>query len=607
MKKISYLRYSLRTLGSAVAVSCYSLLLGLSPLQAQERPRPKSPLWQINGIVAALENRDRDRFPLDVHESAFIKIIFLKQPNLKNYRQDAKIIIETAIADLRDAETDSSRISRAGQVLVKFAPNDPEIIKFLDHLANNTRKSHDVRCIAIQSLSSLDQADRQASQTLTTLAENTQELLEVRYCAADSFKRLGRRDSKIMGLLQNLLQNPKNPAILRSKAAIAAIQLGDNDPNLPPILIKLVQDTNNDQFSRSTALQALGNLKKIDSQIVNDLVAFIKTEKANDWLRYQATKSLSKLVSAGHPDVPQLLIEILKNPREYEWLRKSAIDTLVKWSVTQPKYQKLMLDILANRQSEARVREDIMSAIVSTDFTEANPLLIQVLSSLAQNPQEDSTIRNGAVSKLGQLGKNNGVIREMITTIAKNPRENVYRRYRALSVLANWAESKQRDRQILLDILNNSQEDFQVRLFIAEKIGSFQTLNLSQLFLFINATHDVGFDARAGRFNAYFYGHGSEDIQLLMQWLGRSQALPNLANMTDTDRRKTLQLCLTVWPASQGFEKSRTELVKAITLIISSSQWTSNDIPLLEQHYQNLKRADLSEAPMIKGVIESLR
>jgi hypothetical protein len=589
-----------------MVVSCCALALCLSPLNAQERSQPKSPLWQINGIVAALENRDRDQFPLDVHEAAFVQIILLKQPDLKAYRQDAKIIIDSAIADLRQAETYSSRISRAGKVLEKFAPNDPEITKFLHDLANNPSKRKDIRCIAVQSLSGLDQVDRQASQTLTALVENTQESLEVRYCAAESFKQLGKRDSKIIRLLKNLLQNPKNPAILRGKAAIALIQLGDNDPNLPPILLKLAQDSSNDQFSRSTALGALGRLKKVDSQMTNALVAFIQTEKADNWLRYQAAESVGKLVIADHPDVSRLLVGILKNPNEYEWLRNSAIDTLIQWSVTQPKYQKLILDILVNQQSEARIREDIMGAFVSNDFIEANPLLIQALSSLAQNPQEDSKIRNGAISKLGQLGKNNSAIREMIIAIAKNPRENQYRRYRAISALGNWAESNQRDRQILLDILNNRQEDFPIRLFIAEKIGAFQPLNLNQLFLFANASHDVWM-RRRGRFNAYFYGRGTEDIQLLMQWLGHSQALPDLAIMANADRRKTLQLFLRVWPDSQGFDKSRAELVKAITLIIRSSQWTSKDLDLLEQHYQNLDRAYFSEVTIIKGVIESLR
>jgi HEAT repeats len=605
ISKQSILTSYCRTMGLAVVVSCCSLALCLSPLNAKERPQPKSPLWQIKGIVAALENRDRDQFPLDLHESAYVQIILLDQPNLKNYRQIGKIIVDTAIADLRQANTYSSRISRAGKVLEKFAPNDPEIIKFLHDLAN-TSKSDDVRCIAVQSLSAIDQADRQASQTLTALARNTQESLGVRACAAESFERLGKRDSAIMLLLQNLLQNPQNHATLRVKAAIALIQLGDNDPNLPEILLKLAQDRHNKPVSRSIALEALGSLKNADPQVINALLQFIQTEKADDWLRYQAAESVSKLVTADHPAVSRLLIGILNNPDEYWWLRESAIDTLVKWSVTHPKYQKLMLDTLANQQSEARIREDIINALIRNDFTEANPLLIPVLSSLAQNSQEDSKIRDGAVAKLGQLGKNNRAIREMIIAIAQNRWGDVNRRERAIAALANWAKRHPPDRQILLDILNNTKEDFQIRLFIAEKIGTFQPLNLNQLFLFANATHDVRPGTRKSRFNAYFYGQGTEDIQLLMQWLGRPQILPNLVNMTDTDRRKTLQICLTVWPDSQGFEKSRAELVKAITLIVSSSRWTSNDLPLLEQHHQNLNRAYFSEATIIKGVIESL-
>jgi HEAT repeats len=594
-----------RTLRSAVVLSCCSLSLGLSPVNAQERPQPKSPLWQINGIVAALENRDRDRrFPVDGHAAAFEQIVRLKQSNLQAYRQDAKIIIDAAIADLRQAKGYSRDIAQAGQVLEKFASGDPAIIKFLHDLAKS-RENDGVRCLAIQSLN--DQVNRQASQILIALANNTQESLEVRSCVIESFERVGRGDRKIMRLLKNLLYNPQNHATLRAEAASALIQLGDNDPKLSQVLLNLVADPDKYSVSRYLALRTLGSLKNADPKVINALLEFIKTEKEDNSLRDTALESLGKLAPADHPDVSQLLIEILKNPDESGLLLGSASEILVKWSVTQPKYQVLMLDNLVNRRTSEDIRLGIMRGLVSNDVPE-NPLLIQVLSRLVQDPEEDARIRNDALSKLGQLGKNNRKIREKIITIAKNRWADVDRRKRAIAAFANGAESSQTERQILLDILNDPKEDVQTRLFIAETIGSFHPLSLNQLFLFAHAPHDVTLrNSDRGRFNAYFYGQGTKEVQLMMQWLGRPKILPNLRNMTNADRRKTLQIFLTVWPDSQGFEQSRTELVKAITLIISSSQWTSSDLPLLEQHYQNLNRAYFSEATIIKGVIESLR
>jgi HEAT repeat protein len=604
ISKQAMLTSHFRTLRSAVVLSCCSLTLGLSPVKAQERPQPKSPLWQINGIVAALENRDRDRrFPVDGNEAAFEQIVLLKQSDLQAYRQDAKIIIDAAIADLRQAKGYSRDIAQAGQVLEKFASGDPEIIKFLHDLAKS-RENDGVRCLAIQSLN--DQVDRQASQILIALANNTQESLKVRSCVIEAFERVGRRDRKIMRLLQNLLYNPQNHATLRAEAASALIQLGDNDPKLSQVLLNLVADPEKYSVSRYLALRTLGSLKNADPKVINALLEFIKTD-SEDNLRHTALESLGKLAPADHPDVSQLVIEILKNPDESGLLLGSASEILVKLSVTQPKYQALMLDILVNRRTREDIRLGIMRGLVSNDVPE-NPLLIQVLSRLVQDPEEDARIRNDAVSKLGQFGKTNRKIREKMITIAKERWADGDRRARAIAALANGAESNQTDRQILLDILNDPKEDVQTRLFIAETIGSFHPLSLNQLFLFAHATHDVtlrSFDR--SRFNAYFYGQGTKEVQLMMQWLGRPKILPNLRNMTDADRRKTLQIFLTVWPDSQGFEKSRGELVKAITLIISSSRWTSNDLPLLEQHYQNLNRAYFSEATIIKGVIESLR
>jgi HEAT repeat protein len=587
-----------------MVVSCCALALCLSPLNAQERSQPKSPLWQINGIVAALENRDRDhRFPVDGHAAAFGQIVLLKQSDLQAYRQDAKIIIDAAIADLRQAKGYSRDIAQAGQVLEKFAAGDPEIVKVLHDLAKN-HASDGVRCLAIKSLN--DQVDRQSSQILIAIATNTQESLEVRSCTIESFERVGRRDRKIIRLLQNLLYNPQNPAQLRAEAASALIQLGDNDPRLSQVLLNLVADPDKYSVSRYLALRTLGSLKKADPKVINALLEFIKTDSEDD-LRHTALESLGKLAPADHLGASQLVTETLKNPDESGLLLGSASEILVKLSVTQPKYQTLMLDILVNRQTSESIRLGIMRGLVSNDVPE-NPLLIQVLSRLVQDSEEDARIRNDAVSKLGQFGKTNREIRAKMITIAKKRWEDADRRKRAIASLVNGTEINQPDRQILLDILNNPKEDVQTRLFIAETIGSFHPLSLNQLFLFSHATHDIrlhSFDR--GRFNAYFYGRGTKEVQLMMQWLGRPKILPNLRDMTDADRRKTLDLFLPIWPDSKELEQSRAELVRAITLIVSSSQWTSNDIPLLERHYQNLNQAYLSEATIIKDVIESLR
>jgi HEAT repeat protein len=604
ISKQSILTDYFRTLGSAVVVSCCSLTLCLSPLNAKEPPQLKSPLWQIKGIVAALENRDRDhRFPVDGHAAAFRQVVLLKQSDLQAYRQDAKIIIDAAIADLRQAKGYSRDIAQAGQVLEKFAAGDPEIVKVLHDLAKN-HASDGVRCLAIKSLN--DQVDRQSSQILIAIATNTQESLEVRSCTIESFERVGQRDRKIIRLLQNLLYNPQNPAQLRAEAASALIQLGDNDPRLSQVLLNLVADPDKYSVSRYLALRTLGSLKKADPKVINALLEFIKTDSEDD-LRHTALESLGKLAPADHLGASQLVTETLKNPDESGLLLGSASEILVKLSVTQPKYQTLMLDILVNRQTSESIRLGIMRGLVSNDVPE-NPLLIQVLSRLVQDSEEDARIRNDAVSKLGQFGKTNREIRAKMITIAKKRWEDADRRKRAIASLVNGTEINQPDRQILLDILNDTKEDVQTRLFIAETIGSFHPLSLNQLFLFSHATHDVtlrGFDR--GRFNAYFYGRGTKEVQLMMQWLGRPKILPNLRDMTDDDRRKTLDLFLPIWPDSKELEQSRAELVRAITLIVSSSQWTSNDIPLLERHYQNLNQAYLSEATIIKDVIESLR
>ncbi len=594
-------------------MSCCSISLCCwSSLNAKERP--KSPVWQINGLVAALENRNLDSFPDDVDGLAFEQIRHLNQLDLVTYRQDAKVIIEKAIADLRQTTIYTGRLKGASQVLEKFAANDPEILQFLRDIANNTQKSATVRCSAVQSLSNLGQVDRQISQMLIALVENTQEPLEVRTCATESFNQLEPRDSKIVPVLQNLLYSPKTDATLRGQAAIALIQLGDNSPNLQSTLLKLAQDRNNDLIARSRALEALGHLKSADPQTIQALVRFMQTETEDSWYRSDAANAVSNLVKVDHPDLSRLLIQALKSPHKHEWLDTIAIDTLIKWGATDPTYQNLMLDILVNPQSNSNIRSSIMYTIVKTNLFDTNPSLIQVLSDFAKNPRVEPktefALGKRAISKLGQLGGNNIRIREMITAIAKERWTNLDRRQNAIEALVNWSKSNPRDRQILLDILNNPKEDLQVRLLIAEKIGAFQPLTLSQLFLFVSSTHYSVRNVQTGRFNAYFYGQGTEEIQLLMQWLGRPTALPDLGKMTPADRRKTLQVFLTVWPDSEGFEKSRVELVKAITLIISSSQWTKTDIPLLEQHYQNLNRPqvpDFNEASIIKGVLDSLR
>jgi hypothetical protein len=92
----------------------------------------------------------------------------------------------------------------------------------------------------------------------------------------------------------------------------------------------------------------------------------------------------------------------------------------------------------------------------------------------------------------------------------------------------------------------------------------------------------------------------------LMKWVGRPETFPDPEKLSDEERRQALEIFRQAWEPSQGFDKPRAELARAIASVTSRGKWQMGDALLLEQHYKNLSKAKFSEAASIKEALDSL-
>ncbi|MCC5643549.1 hypothetical protein LC607_11445 [Nostoc sp. CHAB 5824] len=70
---------------------------------------------------------------------------------------------------------------------------------------------------------------------------------------------------------------------------------------------------------------------------------------------------------------------------------------------------------------------------------------------------------------------------------------------------------------------------------------------------------------------------------------------------------KTLKIFAQAWEPSRDLARLRSDLAKEIALVAKKVSWRSQDIFILETHYNNLKKAGYNEADSLQLVIVNLK
>jgi HEAT repeat protein len=233
----------------------FSFLLCLPWVSAKETPKPKPQDWQINGIVAALDDGN-DR----VKKLAFDK---LNEYDLKNWPsvvEKPENIAQKAAKILKDKSVDS-----------------------------------DVRGSAAVALGNLGEAAKPYVKDIADILKDTSVDSDVRSSAAGALGNLGEAAKPYVKDIADILKDKSVDSSVRQGAAYALGNLGEAAKPYVKDIADILKDKSVDYNVRRSAAKALGNLGEAAKPYVKDILDILKDKSVDKYVRYGAAYALGKI------------------------------------------------------------------------------------------------------------------------------------------------------------------------------------------------------------------------------------------------------------------------------------------------------------------------
>ncbi len=102
------------------------------------------------------------------------------------------------------------------------------------------------------------------------------------------------------------------------------------------------------------------------------------------------------------------------------------------------------------------------------------------------------------------------------------------------------------------------------------------------------------------RFLAHFLGGGNQEVETLMQWVGKPKNTPQ--KLTYEQAKNAMQSFEKAWEIDKKFSNLRPQLATQITEVVRKVSWKPQDIFLLTSHYNNLKNFNQNQADIVNSV-----
>jgi HEAT repeat protein len=542
----------------------FSLSICVAFGNAQEKPKQKLQEWQIDGILAALDDGYSG-----VKQKAFEKLGEFDAEDLKAFPKQSEEIGKRAIDILNNRQEDSSLRSRAAEALGRVGKTNDAAVQVLTAILNNRQEASSLRISVIVVLGNLGKTHDMMVPVLADILKNSKESSYTRSKAAEALGNLGKTYDRAVQVLINFLNNREEVPLLRGSAAVALGNLGKTHDRVVQVLADFLKNREEVFEVRSSAAVALGNLGKTHDRALQILTDFLNNRQEAPSLRSKVASVLGNL-GKTHDRVVEVLTDIFNNSKETRALRSSAAVALGNLGKTHDSVVPVLVEILKNEEEPSYTRSRAAEALGHVGKT--NDTAVQGLTAILNNRQEAADVRSSAVEALGRVGKTND------TAV-----------------------------QVLTNVLKNSQEASSLRSIATVAVGNRIPLLVSDVFIFIERTYDrSSSDFNDMRFAAYFYGRGNSEIKTLLKWIGspKRESIPTQLNHDEA--KKTLEVFAKAWEPSREFPNSRAELAGAIAEVAKMVRWQTGDMPLLEQHYKNLSDAKSKSADSVKAALDSL-
>lgn len=649
---------------------------------AQEKAKPRILEWQINGILAALD----DGYPT-VKQEAFQKLVAFDAENLKAFPKQSEEIGERAIKVLKsevakNSKEDSDLRISAVRALGNVGKTNIEAVQILTEILRNNKEDDPLRLTTVEALRDMGKLNTEAVQILLRIVKNNKEDRILRSTAAEALGNAAEINIATVQILTSILKNDEYYDLIKPFQALGKVDR-TNSAAVQIVLSDVLKNTKENLRPRIVAAEALRSVGKLNTETVQTLTDIVKNNKEDRTLRITAAEALGN-VDKLNTETVQILTSILKNSKEDSHLRIMAVELLGNAGKLNTEAIQILTGILKNGGEDDYDRSSIRSNALQVlgNVGKTNSAAVQVLISLVKNDEEDLDLHIDAVEALGNASRTNSAAVQALTDIVKNTKEYLGPRFRAAQILINMGKANNAAVQVLADIIKNTKEDFDrrtedprivavkalgnaaklnndaaiqvlasilnseedlslrttaaealgnvgktnsmavqilthvlnnikenedFRIIAAEALGNIKKLELGEVLALVEMSSDrTSCCFYRLRFASYFYGRGDSEITTLLKWIGSPKRDSIPTQLSQNAARKTLEIFAKVWKPSQEFRESRAELAGAIAEVAKMVHWQTGDIPLLEQHYKNLRDAKSKSADSVKAALDSL-
>ncbi len=156
----------------------------------------------------------------------------------------------------------------------------------------------------------------------------------------------------------------------------------------------------------------------------------------------------------------------------------------------------------------------------------------------------------------------------------------------------------------LVELLKDS--DVNVRSAAAEALPKLGQQGLSVVVHVLDAVQQNSDEMAQFRFLAHFIGGGDQDVETLMQWVGKPKTRPE--KLTLDQGKKIMEVFDRTWKFSESTPGLRKELAEQIAVVANKVSWKPQHFGLLDTHYKNLNadKDNSTQAASVQSVINNL-
>lgn len=535
------------------------LVLLVPGASGKGKPKPRAQEWQIRGIEAALED-DRS----GVKREALTKL---------------------ATYDPREV-----------RLLLK-----PDTAQKIGNLLRDDKQDSFVRSGAAETLGNLGDAAKPFIPELVSVLKDLKQDSSVRRSAAEALGNLGDAAKPFMPEIVSIFRDPKHDSSVRVSAAEALSKLGDATVSFIPHLLNLLRDPNQDSNVRSNAAEALGKLGDASKPYILELASLLKDPNQNSSVRGGAAKGLGNLGDAAKPFIPEM-ISILKDPKQNIIVRSSVAETLGNMGKAAKPYLPEIVSILkASKQEDFLISEYVARALayVLSDLGDAaKPFVPNILDF-----KSSSFDYEGGV--LGRLGNAASPFIPELVSILKDPNRDFNVRGSAAVALGNLGDAAKPFIPEILNFIGNSKRRNSFSCVAAAMaLTNLRKLRLEEVVIVLNLAYEDQESANRSRFVVYLTSGGDDNIERSLRWIAKPNQLPE--KLEHDKGVKTLEAFKQIWEVSKDLPELRSDLESKVAIVAKKVTWKTEDLPLLQQHYKNLKDSSSSNADSVQAAITAL-